>query len=248
MRTLKLTSPLTRGKDVKDAQRALKAFGVWVGPIDGIFGERTARSAAQAKYILGYAEKNCTQTYGSLLHSYLTGKKKPALLMRRRAEQRKGGTKVMRERALAEGMKWVGTKESPPNSNKVIFSDWYGMRGPWCAMFVTWCYAKAGSKSFDPKKSRWAYCPFMVNDARAQRNGLTVVPAANVQPGDIAMFDWQRDGISDHVGIVVSPPNSKGAFKAVEGNTSPSSDSDGGAVMVRNRNTKQVQVFIRVVE
>jgi cell wall-associated NlpC family hydrolase len=88
----------------------------------------------------------------------------------------------------------------------------------------------------------------MVNDARAQRNGLTVVPKENVQTGDIAMFDWQGDGVSDHVGIVINPPNSKGIFKAVEGNTSTSSDSDGGQVMIRERNTKQVQVFIRVVE
>jgi murein endopeptidase len=88
----------------------------------------------------------------------------------------------------------------------------------------------------------------MVNDARAQRNGLIVVPADRVQPGDIAMFDWQGDGTSDHVGIVETKPNSKGAFKCIEGNTSTSSDSDGGQVMRRDRNKNQVQVFIRVVE
>jgi hypothetical protein len=114
-------------------------------------------------------------------------------------------------------------------------------------MFVTWCYTKAGSVSFDPKKARWAYCPYMVNDARKQQNGLVVVPVGNVQPGDIAMFDWQGDGTSDHVGIVQTKPNTKGDFKCVEGNTSVSSDSDGGAVMIRDRKKRQVKVFIRVV-
>jgi hypothetical protein len=248
MVTLKLTSPLTKGKLVKEAQRALKEYGVWVGPIDGVFGERTARAAAQAKWMLGYQERHCTQVYGPVLHSYLTGKKKPTLLMKRRAEKRKKSPAVfMRLEATRIAQSFEGMKESPANSNRVLFSSWYGMVGPWCAMFVTYCFVKAGSKAFSQGR-RWAYCPYMVNDARAQRNGLTVVPKENVQTGDIAMFDWQGDGVSDHVGIVVTPPNSKGAFKAVEGNTSTSSDSDGGQVMIRDRNTKQVQVFIRVME
>jgi hypothetical protein len=247
MRILKLTSPYMRGDDVKKAQKNLSSVNAWVGKIDGIFGPTTAAACKQAKWMLGYPEKQCTQTYGQALDDYLTGKKKPNALMRRRAEARRGSHKPMRERALAESVKWIGTKESPPNSNKVKFSDWYGLRGPWCAMFVTWCYTQAGSKVFDPKKARWAYCPFMVNDARAQRNGLVVVPVDKVEPGDIAMFDWQGDGISDHVGIVETKPNKKGEFKCIEGNTSVGNDSDGGAVMRRDRNRRQVQVFIRVV-
>ena len=247
MRILKLTSPYMRGKDVQSAQRALRKAKAWVGKIDGVYGPQTAAAAKQAKWMIGYPERQCTQTYGQALHDYLTGKKKPNRLMRRRAEKRKVSNKPMREKALAEAIKWIGTKENPPHSNKVMFSEWYGLRGPWCAMFVTWCYTKAGSKSFDPKKARWAYCPFMVNDARAQRNGLVVVPTNNVQPGDIAMFDWHGDKISDHVGIVETKPDKNGKFKCVEGNTAVGNDSDGGAVMRRDRKTSQVQVFIRVV-
>ena len=246
MRILKLTSPYMRGKDVQSAQRALRKAKAWVGKIDGVYGPQTAAAAKQAKWMIGYPERQCTQTYGQALHDYLTGKKKPNRLMRRRANKRKVSHKPMREQALAESVKWLGTKENPPNSNKVMFSEWYGLRGPWCAMFVTWCYTQAGSKSFDPKKARWAYCPFMVNDARAQRNGLIVVPTDKVEPGDIAMFDWQGDRVSDHVGIVETKPN-KGEFLCIEGNTSTSSDSDGGQVMRRRRKTSQVQVFIRVV-
>lgn len=247
-RTLKLTSPYMKGEDVKKAQRALASIDAWVGKIDGVYGPTTAAATKQAKWMIGYAERNVNQEYGDKLHQYLTGVRKPTALMQRRSKARaKQNNKPMREKALAEGIKWLGTKESPPNSNKVMFSDWYGLRGPWCAMFVTWCYTKAGSKSFDPKKARWAYCPFMVNDARAQRNGLIVVPVDKVQPGDIAMFDWHGDGVSDHVGIVETKPNSKGEFKCIEGNTSVGNDSDGGQVMRRARNKKQVQIFIRVV-
>ena len=247
MKVLKLTSPYMKGNDVKKAQRALNANGAWAGKVDGIYGPTTAAAAKQAKWMIGYPKAKCTQTYGQALHDYLTGAKKPSLLMRRRAKARNVSNKPMREKALDESKRWIGTKENPPYSNKVVFSEWYGLRGPWCAMFVTYCYTKAGSTSFDPKKARWAYCPFMVNDARAQRNGLIVVPTDKVEPGDIAMFDWQRDGISDHVGIVESKPSKNGNFKCIEGNTSQGNDSDGGEVMRRNRNKNQVQVFIRVV-
>lgn len=246
-RILRLTSPYMRGHDVTAAQRALNKFGAWAGKEDGIFGPTTAAAAKQAKWMLGYPEKQCTQIYGQAIHDYLIGIKKPNALMRRRANNRKTSHKPLRDKALNEARKWIGTKESPPHSNKVIFSDWYGLRGPWCAMFVTWCYDKAGSKVFNPRQARWAYCPFMVNDARAQRHGLVVVPTNKVQPGDIAMFDWRRNGISDHTGIVEAVPDKGGNIVCIEGNTSVGNDSNGGQVMRRRRHTSQVQVFIRVV-
>lgn len=247
MQTLRLTSPYMKGNEVKVAQKALKNIGTWVGKIDGVYGEQTARATAQAKYKIGYADRNINQIYGKDLHAFLTGRRKPTLLMERRAKQRRENPKSFREKALEIALSYEGTKEKPANSNITKFSQWYGIIGPWCAMFVTYCFVEAGSKSFR-RGARWAYCPYMVADARAQRNGLTVVPKDKVQPGDIAMFDWQGDGVSDHIGIVINPPNSKGIFKAVEGNTSVSSDSDGGSVMIRERKASQVQVFIRVVE
>lgn len=247
MKTLRLTSPPMKGADVKAAQRQLKKIGTWVGKIDGVYGEQTARATAQAKYKIGYSERNINQVYGKDLHAFLTNRRQPTLLMERRAKQRAAKPNTFREKALEIALSYEGVKESPPNSNMTKFSKWYGIIGPWCAMFVTYCFVEAGSKSFK-RGSRWAYCPFMVADARAQRNGLTVVPKDKVKAGDIAMFDWQGDGTSDHIGIVVTPPNSKGAFKAVEGNTSPTNFSDGGQVMVRERKTSQVQIFIRVVE
>lgn len=247
MLTLKLTSPPMKGLDVKAAQKALKDAGTWVGKIDSVYGEQTARATAQAKYKIGYAERNINKVYNTDLHAFLTGRRKPTLLMQRRAKQRANKVVSFRQKALDIALSFEGVKEHPANSNITQFSKWYGIIGPWCAMFVTYCFVEAGSKAFK-KGERWAYCPYMVSAARAQRNGLTVVPKEKVKPGDIAMFDWQGDGVSDHVGIVVSSPNSKGTFQCVEGNTSTSSNSDGGQVMVRDRKTSQVVCFIRVVE
>ena len=187
MRVLSLTSPPMKGKDVKDAQRRLREFGAWSGKIDGVFGEQTARACTQAKWMLGYAEKNIRATYGTDLSAYLSGAKKPTLLMQQRAKKRK--PKNLGEAALVVARSFIGTKENPPNSNRTMFSNWYGIIGPWCLMFVTYCFNNVGAKHFKPGV-RWAYCPFMVNDARAQRYGLNVVPKDKVRAGDIVLFDW----------------------------------------------------------
>ena len=45
-------------------------------------------------------------------------------------------------RALAEALRHVGVKESPPGSNRTMFGRWYGVDGvPWCAIFVSYCFA-----------------------------------------------------------------------------------------------------------
>ena len=127
-----------------------------------------------------------------------------------------------------------------------MFSEWYGMTGPWCAMFVTYCFVAAKSKSFI-KGSKYAYCPYVLADAKASRNGLRIVPKTEVRTGDIVLFDWNKDGVADHIGIVVKPPAKKKAtFTTIEGNTSGSNPSDGGMVATMSRVTSDVIAFVRV--
>jgi len=145
----------------------------------------------------------------------------------------------------------LGVKESPPNSNQTKYCDWYGMTGPWCAMFNTWCDQLGGkpSKSF-AAGSRYAYVPYLVADARNGRYGLSVT--SSPKPGDIVCYDWQGGSSNegfDHTGIFegwVAGSNSQ--FTAIEGNTSIDSNSDGGEVMRRTRSKGAGVVFIRVAE
>ena len=244
MRTLILTTPPMKGEDVKKAQKALKAYGLTIGK-SGVYDEQTARSTSAAKYRLGYRDANINKAYDGRLHSYLTyGKQTP--LMKRRAAKRME-KRPLRDAALEIAKQYIGVKEMPANSNEVMFSHWYGIIGPWCAMFVTYCYSQAGAKHFK-KGVRWAYCPFLLSDARKQNYGLNLITKDKVQAGDIVLFDWKGDGIADHVGLVVDPPNKSGNFKTIEGNTSISNDSNGGQVMYRDRNTSNVIGFVRVWE
>ena len=152
----------------------------------------------------------------------------------------------LRTLALQKAITQIGTKESPPNSNETKYTSWYGMTGPWCAMFCTWAYETSGdSKSFQ-KGVSYAYVPYIVSDARAKRNGLSVTD--NPVGGDLVCFDWAYDGTFDHVGLF-EKWTSASQFQAIEGNTSTSNDSDGGAVMRRSRSTSsQATVFVRVAE
>jgi len=233
-----------KNADVKSLQLLLKDQGLFNGKVDGIYGPVTAASVKQSKWWFGYPKKNVDTKAGNLLIKYLTGQAKPNLLMRQRSKSR-GKIQGVGDRALLIGLPFVGLTEDPPNSNKVLFSDWYGMRGPWCLMFVTYCFVKAGSKAFI-KGQRWAYVPYLLADAKARRNGVTVVPPLDADEGDLALFGFKMAKVPGHIGILLSRPDTKGSFKSLEGNTSPTSNANGGAVMIRDRQALDVIAFVRV--
>lgn len=155
-------------------------------------------------------------------------------------------TGTLRQAALKKAISQIGVEENPPNSNRCKYTDWYGMVGPWCAMFVTWCYETSGNSPSFVKGSRYAYVPYIVSDARAGKNGLTTTD--DPISGDLVCFDWQSDTIYDHVGIFEKWIVGAGDFNCIEGNTSYSNDSNGGSVMRRTRNRAQKITFVRVAE
>ncbi len=106
------------------------------------------------------------------------------------------------------------------NVNGEPYWSWYGFdsRVAWCATFVSWCANECGyiDAGLIP---RFAGCqsqgiPWFQERGLWQEQGY--VPA----PGDIIFFDWEQDGISDHVGIVEYVEGE--IVHTVEGNTSNS--------------------------
>lgn len=131
----------------------------------------------------------------------------------------------------------IGVKESPPNTNKTKYGKWFGFDGvPWCAIFVSWVYAMAG---FPLGRIGFlkgmAGCQTAVAHFRKQKE-LT----GNPQEGDIVFFDWNGDSRYDHVGIFVKWIEEGKTFETIEGNTSPTNQSNGGEVMRRKRTNKNV--------
>ena len=130
----------------------------------------------------------------------------------------------------------LGTKESPAGSNQVKYASWYGLPGqPWCVMFVMWVFAQAGAAL----PTRTASCTLLMNAAKKAGSWVT----SGYLPGDVVIYDWGANGLPDHCGIVESASGS--AVTAIEGNTAVGNDSDGGEVMRRERQTRQILGAVR---
>lgn len=93
--------------------------------------------------------------------------------------------------------------------------SWYGFGGrvEWCAVFVSYVAAKA-----NVNMEKFAYCPTGIQNFK-QKNEWQ---SRGVEPKDgwVIFFDWDADGISDHVGIVKSYSN--GTVYTLEGNSGDS--------------------------
>lgn len=137
----------------------------------------------------------------------------------------------------------LGYKESPAGSNRNKFGAWYSVNGqPWCACWVSWVFYHAGLPLPATTPKGFCYCPYGVNWFKKQNRFYQ-----NPQVGDVIFFDFQKDGISDHVGIV-EKVNSDGTVTTIEGNTSSTSagsQSNGGCVARRIRSLSIVQGFGR---
>lgn len=118
---------------------------------------------------------------------------------------------------------------------------YYGQNGvPYCAMFVSWCAAQAGI-SLDG--GIFAYCP---SGETAMRKAGREVPFTAASAGDIVFYDWDGDGIADHVGIVAQRVGH--TLVTIEGNTSAGaggSQTNGGRVAQRTRDRQLVSSIMR---
>ena len=92
--------------------------------------------------------------------------------------------------------------------------SWYGFdyRVEWCATYVSWVLNQAGYS--EPK---FAACqgqgvPYFSSNGRWANRGYK-----DIAPGDVIFFDWEGDGHSDHVGIVIGTDGSR--VYTVEGNS-----------------------------
>ena len=142
---------------------------------------------------------------------------------------------------------FIGVKESPANSNNVVFNtDYYGkeVHGssyPWCCAYVwdIFWMCNASDLFYDGKKT--AYCQTVYEWAKSKK---LLVAKGNGKKGDLVIFDWQGDGHADHIGFILSQ-NADGSYNTVEGNTAVGNDSNGGQVMKRKRAQSTILAIVR---
>lgn len=136
--------------------------------------------------------------------------------------------------------KYIGVVEKP--NNNVIFNTKYyggqvsGPQYPWCAVFIWYCFNEANACDIFCGGQKTALCQFVLDYYRKNGQFFKKDP----KEGDLVFFKFgtnQRE--TDHIGFVESI-NSDGSVNTIEGNTSDSSQNNGGMVMRRKRSSKIV--------
>jgi hypothetical protein len=80
---------------------------------------------------------------------------------------------------------------------------------PWCADFISWVANRAGGSMNEYN------CAAIVRALKAQG---TWKGRANPEPGDLVLFDFDRDGVANHIGVV-ERVNADGSIATIEGNS-----------------------------
>ena len=123
------------------------------------------------------------------------------------------------EKVIAQAKSWLGITEYDGRFAEIVntYNEIPGARGPalvsypWCAIFVSAVFWKAIGESRFAEMA----CDAMIQ--KFQNLGLYSV-SGKPSVGDVIFYDWDRNGTSDHVGIVTEVAD--GAYIVIEGNKS----------------------------
>ena len=105
-------------------------------------------------------------------------------------------------------------KQQVGNVGGYPYWSWYGFnsRVEWCACFVSWCYNQSGKSEPRFAGCEWQGVPWFQSRGQWGARGYE-----NIAPGDAIFFDWDLDGVADHVGLVLGRDGSR--VYTVEGNS-----------------------------
>ena len=102
------------------------------------------------------------------------------------------------------------------------YGAWYGLPyGDWCAMFVSFCLRYA---DIPETAVPWECGTRPWVEKLRERNLYADAEGYLPKAGDIVFFDWERDGLADHVGLVSAVDAEAGTLQTIEGNHTPAVD------------------------
>lgn len=119
-----------------------------------------------------------------------------------------------------------------------IFRSYCGLgkRDPYCNAYVTYILHKTDNASLYCDGKKQTYCPMSIKWCY---NNLANIPPYLALPMDIVYFDWELNGIPNHIGFAKERKSDQ-VLLTHEGNTS------GGIVAEKSRNTKYIQAVFRL--
>lgn len=148
---------------------------------------------------------------------------------------------------VTKAKSFLGVKESPAGSNNVAFNtDYYGKEVsgpdyPWCCTFVWDVFRLCNASELFYGGKKTARCQTVYEWGKEKK--LTV-PKGSGKKGDLIIFDWNGNGVAQHIGFILSK-NPDGTYNTIEGNTAVGNDSNGGEVMQRKRVQENILAIVR---
>jgi uncharacterized protein (TIGR02594 family) len=254
--TLKLTTPLMKGKGIARLQRTInRQLATWNVDhrikVDGEFGPDTREAVRRVAYGLGLSTKALDHGVTAELRERILDPKTRSATERERARKRRPWIRRLRRRyeghgpaaAIAYARKHIGVKEDAgrPNRGRLI-DQWNTATGIplnsqafWCGAFVNACLTASGL----PPDRVLAWCPGIEARAKAGTGGWSW--HSKPRPGDLALFT--HGGVAGHVGIVESVDGK--SIRTIEGNTSPNGTTNNGYGVFRRSRSLPIRGFAR---
>lgn len=142
-----------------------------------------------------------------------------------------GDGKVTWEDVKDKATSMLGIKEQPLGSNNVPgITDWYGIKGPWCAMGLSKLFDSVGMPIPATTDKGFAYVPSGVNFFK--EHDRWAGPDATPNPGWVVFFKFTTR--PDHVGLVMEV-NARRDLETWECNTDGAGSRTGGQCMLKHR-------------
>lgn len=154
-----------------------------------------------------------------------------------------------RSQILALARTQLGTTEQPPGSNRVKYNDFDGINwqgAAWCMAFQSWLFWML--------KALAAIGGMVENYTVAEFKRMLKLGRVVTSPqvGDLVFYNWGKpDGYREdgdrgiHHVEIIEFIRADGMLGTIGGNTSVSSDDNGGAVMRRVRSRSGVAAYAR---
>lgn len=186
---------------------------------------------------LGYRRLNTGDVLNGMKASVITGRSRYY-----------GGTRAAAEANAAsrnnaeQVLKWARSQLNYHSSGYSKFNEAYGSAGPWCVMFVWWCFHQAGADSLFFGGNKSASSGQLLKYYRD--NGQLV---NDPKKGDIVFFHFPSSSHNPcHTAICSKDGYTNGKITTIDGNTSMKGSQDnGGWVNERTRDKSNVTAIAR---
>lgn len=158
---------------------------------------------------------------------------------------------MIRDDIIKTALSYVGLRENPPGSNKILFNtNYYGREygAYWCCAYVWDIYRMCGASKYFYGGNKTASCTTLLDYYKKHHPDWVTTDVNKLKHGDLVFYQFDKDKYSDHIGIFDSK-RSATQFYAVEGNTSigtSGSQANGEYVARKLRKTSQVMSFVHI--